>query len=72
MTMPATDEQEATLHAQLAGNFDEYVRLLDSLDPAAARTGYSALVSAASPRRPRSASPSLPPGGTAGHYAAPG
>jgi hypothetical protein len=47
MTMPVTDEQEATLHAQLAGNFDEYVRLLDSLDPAAARTGYSALVSAA-------------------------
>jgi hypothetical protein len=47
MTMPVTDEQEATLHAQLAGNFDEYVRLLDSLDPVAARTGYSALVSAA-------------------------
>jgi hypothetical protein len=47
MTMPVTDEQEATLHAQLAGNFDEYVRLLDTLDPAAARTGYSALVSAA-------------------------
>jgi hypothetical protein len=47
MTMPVTDEQEATLHAQLAGNFDEYVRLLDNLDPAAARTGYSALVSAA-------------------------
>jgi hypothetical protein len=47
MTMPVTDEQEATLHAQLAGNFDEYVRLLDSLDQAAARTGYSALVSAA-------------------------
>jgi hypothetical protein len=47
MTMPVTDEQEATLHAQLAGNFDEHVRLLDSLDPVAARTGYNALVSAA-------------------------
>lgn len=45
--MPVTDEQEATLHAQLAGNFDEHVRLLDSLDPVAARTGYNALVSAA-------------------------
>lgn len=45
--MPVTDEQEATLHAQLAGKFDEHMRLLDSLDPAAARTGYSALVSAA-------------------------
>lgn len=45
--MPVTDEQEATLHAQLAGNFDEHVRLLNSLDPIAARTGYSALVSAA-------------------------
>jgi hypothetical protein len=47
MTMPVTDEQEATLHAQLAGKFDEYVRLLDNLDPVAARSGYSALVSAA-------------------------
>jgi hypothetical protein len=47
MTMPVTDEQEATLHAQLAGNFDEHMRLLNGLDPAAARTGYRALVSAA-------------------------
>jgi hypothetical protein len=47
MTMPVTDEQEATLHAQLAGKPDEHLQLLDSLDPAAARTGYSALVSAA-------------------------
>lgn len=45
--MPVTDEQEATLHAQLAGKFDEHKRLLDGLDPDAARTGYSALVSAA-------------------------
>lgn len=45
--MPVTDEQEATLHAQLAGRFDEHTRLLDELDPVAARTGYSALVSAA-------------------------
>jgi len=45
--MPVTDEQEATLHAQLAGKFDEHKKLLDALDPVAARTGYSALVSAA-------------------------
>jgi hypothetical protein len=45
--MPVTDEQEATLHAQLAGKTDEHVRLLDQLDPVAARTGYSTLVSAA-------------------------
>jgi hypothetical protein len=47
MTMPVTDEQEATLHAQLAGKFDEHMRLLNNLDPAAARSGYRALVSAA-------------------------
>jgi hypothetical protein len=47
MTMPVTDEQEATLHAQLAGKLEEHKRLLDALDPVAARTGYSALVSAA-------------------------
>jgi hypothetical protein len=45
--MPVTDEQEAALHAQLAGRFDEYERLFDALDPVAAGTGYSALVSAA-------------------------
>ena len=45
--MPVTDEQEATLHAQLAGKFDEYERLLGSMDPVAARAGYRALVSAA-------------------------
>jgi hypothetical protein len=47
MTMLVTDEQEAALHAQLAGKFDEYERLLDIMDRVAARTGYSALVSAA-------------------------
>src|SRR5262249_11168572 len=31
----------------LAGRFEEHKRLLNALDPAAARTGYSALVSAA-------------------------
>jgi CelD/BcsL family acetyltransferase involved in cellulose biosynthesis len=45
--MPVSDEQFATLSAQLAGRFDEHKRLLDGLDPIAARTGYSALVSAA-------------------------
>ena len=45
--MPVTNEQEAALHAQLAGEFDEHSRLMDELDPVAARTGYSALVSAA-------------------------
>lgn len=45
--MPVTDEQEATLHAQLARKFDEYERLLNSMDPVAARTGYRTLVSAA-------------------------
>ena len=45
--MPVTDEQEATLHAQLAGRLDEHKQQLNALDPVAARTGYSALVSAA-------------------------
>jgi len=45
--MPVTDEQEATLHAQLAGRFEEYERLLGALDPVAADRGYNALVSAA-------------------------
>jgi hypothetical protein len=45
--MPVTDEQEATLHAALAGRIDEYTRLLDEIDPVAARTGYSTLVAAA-------------------------
>jgi hypothetical protein len=60
--MPVTDEQEATLHAQLAGRFGEHERLLAALDPDAARTGYSALVTtafalAADMRFPRGGSP---------------
>src|SRR6266567_6034791 len=45
--MAVTDEQLATLRAQLVGNLEEHLRLLDQLDPVAARTGYSALISAA-------------------------
>lgn len=45
--MPVTDEQEATLRAQLAKRFGEHERRLQALDPVEARTGYSALVSAA-------------------------
>ena len=45
--MTVTDEQVATLRAQLAGQVDEHRRLLDQLDPVAARTGYAALVAAA-------------------------
>jgi len=45
--MAVTDEQMATLRAQLAGNLEEHKRLLAQLDRDAARTGYSALLSAA-------------------------
>lgn len=45
--MAVTDDQVATLRAQLAGNLQEHLRLLDQIDPVAARTGYSALVTAA-------------------------
>ncbi len=45
--MAVTDEQVATLRAQLAGDFDEHRRLLNRLDPIAARTGYTALIAAA-------------------------
>jgi hypothetical protein len=45
--MPVTDEQVATLHAQLAGHLDEHKRLLGELDREAARRGYNALVTAA-------------------------
>ena len=47
MTMAVTDEQVAALRAQLAGSLQEHKRLLAQLDRAAARTGYSALLSAA-------------------------
>lgn len=45
--MPVTDEQVATLRAQLEGKLDEHKRLLAQLDPAAARKGYAALIAAA-------------------------
>lgn len=45
--MPVTDDQEATLRAQLAGRFEEYQRRLDALDPAGVEEEYNALVSAA-------------------------
>lgn len=44
--MAVTDEQVATLRAQLAGQADEHRRLLEQLDPAAGRSGYPALVAA--------------------------
>jgi hypothetical protein len=47
MSMAVTDEQVATLQAQLAGDVDEHRRLLERLDPVAARTGYTALITAA-------------------------
>jgi hypothetical protein len=40
MTMPVTDEQEATLHAQLAGRFEEHKRLLNALDRSPRDGGY--------------------------------
>jgi hypothetical protein len=45
--MPVTDEQVATLRAQLEGNIAEHRRLLSQLDPEEANVGYSALVTAA-------------------------
>jgi hypothetical protein len=45
--MPVTDEQEAALHAMLAGRFDEHQRLLGAINTDTGRIGYSALVSAA-------------------------
>lgn len=45
--MAVTDEQVATLRAYLAGDFEEHDRLHAKLDRVAARTGYSALISAA-------------------------
>ena len=44
--MPVTDEQVATLHAQLAGHLDEHKRLLGELDREAA-PGCNALLTAA-------------------------
>ena len=45
--MTVTDEQVATLRAQVEGKLDEHKRLLAQLDPATARTGYAALIAAA-------------------------
>jgi len=45
--MAVTDEQVATLRAQLAGQVEEHRQLLDHLDPDAARKGYTALIAAA-------------------------
>jgi hypothetical protein len=45
--MPVTDQQAATLHAQLAGDLTEYERLLAGLDNKADALGYSALLTAA-------------------------
>jgi hypothetical protein len=47
MSVLVTDEQEATLHAGLAGRMDDHRRLLGEIDPQAARSGYNALVAAA-------------------------
>ncbi|TDC73243.1 hypothetical protein [Actinomadura sp. 7K507] len=45
--MTVTDEQVATLRAQLEGNIAEHRRLLNDLDPGEANVGYSALIAAA-------------------------
>jgi hypothetical protein len=45
--MAVTDHQAATLHALLAGDFDEHARLRAQLDRDADREGYSALIAAA-------------------------
>lgn len=45
--MPVTDDQMATLHAQLAGRTEEHRRLAKQLDPEQAKLGYAALIAAA-------------------------
>jgi hypothetical protein len=45
--MAVTADQVATLRAFLARDFDRYERLHAQLDPAAAKTGYTALIAAA-------------------------
>jgi hypothetical protein len=45
--MPITDEHVAVLRAQLSGNHQEYLRLMDQLDDNEANTLYTALVAAA-------------------------
>ena len=45
--MKITDKQVATLHAQLAGRTDEYVRRLDELETEEEQSGYTTLITAA-------------------------
>ena len=45
--MPVTDQQVATLRAQLAGNLEEHKRLLKQLDRRADGLGYGAMVTGA-------------------------
>lgn len=45
--MPVTNQQAATMQAQLAGNLAEYQQLLARLDSKADSPGYSALLTAA-------------------------
>ncbi|MEU8804813.1 hypothetical protein [Spirillospora sp. NPDC048819] len=45
--MAITDDQVATLRAQLAGHHEEHVRRLDGLDTEEAKSGYTTLVTAA-------------------------
>jgi hypothetical protein len=45
--MPVTADQVATLRAYLAGDFDSHKRLFGQLDRTAAKTGYTALLTAA-------------------------
>lgn len=44
--MTITDNQVAALHAQLAGRFDEYRRLLSDMTKEEANVGFAALVAA--------------------------
>jgi hypothetical protein len=46
LAMPVTDDQVAALKAYLSGDFHQYERIHGRLDPVAAKTGYSALLTA--------------------------
>jgi hypothetical protein len=46
MSMAVTDDQVATLRAQLGGNLDEHEQRLAQLSKAEAATGYAALIAA--------------------------
>ena len=45
--MTVSADEVATLRTYLSGNMDQYRRMQAQLDPAAARSGYSALIAAA-------------------------